>query len=65
MQLKQELIRWHEERVLLEDAANDGHRMSPDNVNNGVPAKLGEIGRSYDRVLETGQNIIEPGLVLQ
>lgn len=40
-QLPQELIRRNKERVLLENAANDDHRMSPHNVNNDIPAKLG------------------------
>ena len=64
MQLPQELIRRHKEWILLEDAANDDHRMGPHNVNNDVPAKLGEIVRSYDRVGIPGQKIVQPRLVL-
>ena len=63
-QLLQERIRRHKKRVLLEDAANDDHRMSPHNVNHDLPAKLGEIVRSYDRVWIPGQKIVQPRLVL-
>src|SRR6267143_195213 len=51
-QLPQEFIRRNEERVLLEDAADD------------LPAKLGEIVDSYDRVLIARQNIVQSRLVL-
>ena len=57
-QFPQELIRRHKEGVLLEDAANDDHRMGPHNVNDDPPAKLGEIVYSYDRVFIPGQNIV-------
>ena len=63
-QLPQELIRRHKEGVLLEDAANDDHRMGPHNVNDDIPAKLGEIVRSDDRVWILGQNIVQPRLML-
>jgi hypothetical protein len=62
--LPQEFIRRHEEGVLLEDAANDDHRMRSHNVNDDIPAKLGEIVRSDDRVRIPRQNIIQPGLIL-
>jgi hypothetical protein len=63
-QLPQELVRGNEERVLLEDAADDDHRVGPHDVDNDLPAKLGEIVDSYDRVLISRQNIIQPRLVL-
>src|SRR2546421_86092 len=64
VQLPQELIRRNKERVFLEDATNDDHRMGPHNVHDDIPAKLGEIIHSYDRVFIPGQNIVQPRLVL-
>ena len=63
-QLPQELIRRHEEGVLLQDAADDDHRMGPHNVHDDLPAKLGEIVRSDDRVWIARQHIVQPRLVL-
>ncbi len=62
-QLPQELIGRNKEGVLLEHAANDDHRMGPHNVHHDLPAKLGEIVRSYDRVWIPGQKIVQPRLV--
>ena len=53
-QLPQELIRRNKEGVLLQDATNDDHRMGPHNVHDNIPAKLGEIVYSYDRVFIPG-----------
>jgi hypothetical protein len=36
----------------------------PHDVDNDLPAKLGEIVDSYDRVLIAGQNIVQSRLVL-
>ena len=63
-QLAQEFIRRNEERVLLEDAADDDHRVGPHDVDDDLPAKLGEIVQSYDRVLIARQQIIQPRLIL-
>jgi len=63
-QLPQEFVRRNEERVLLEDAADDDHRVGPHDVDDDLPAKLGEIVDSNDRVLVARQNIVESGLVL-
>jgi hypothetical protein len=63
-QLPQEFIGWNEEWVLLEYAADDDHRVRPHDVNYDLPAKLGEIVQSYDRVLIARQNVIQPRLVL-
>ncbi len=63
-QLQQELIRRYEERVLLEDAADDNHRVGAHDVDDDLPAKLGEIVYSYDRVLIPGQNIVQLRLIL-
>ena len=63
-QLTQEFVRRNEERILLQDAANDDHRVRPHDVDNDVPAKLGEIVDSYDRVTVARQEIVQPRLVL-
>jgi len=63
-QLPQEFVRRNEEGVLLEDSADDDHRVGPHDVDDDLPAKLGEIVDSYDRVLVPGQNIVQSRLVL-
>src|SRR5712664_2292718 len=63
-QFPQKFIRRYEERVLLEDAADDDHRVGPHDVDDDLPAKLGEIVQSYDRVLIARQHTIQPRLVL-
>jgi hypothetical protein len=63
-QLPQEFVRRNEERVLLEDAADDNHRVGPHDVDDDLPANLGEIVDSYDRVLISRQNIVQSRLVL-
>ena len=57
-QLPQELIRRNKERVLLEDAANDDHRMGPHNIHHDISAKLGEVVNSDDRIFILGQKIV-------
>ena len=63
-QLLQELIRGHEERVLVEDAADDEHRMGTHDVNDNPSAKLGEIVDSDDRVMVASPRV-RLGLVLE
>jgi hypothetical protein len=46
-----ELVRRDKERVLLEDATDDDHWVRPHDVYYDLPAKLGEIIDSYDRIL--------------
>jgi hypothetical protein len=60
----QELIRRHEEGVLLQDTADDDHRMGPHGVHDDIPAKLGKIERSDDRVWLARQNVVQSCLVL-
>src|SRR2546425_3582403 len=60
----QELIRRDEEWVLLEDSADDDHRMGPHDVDHDLPAKLGEIVDSYDRIFIPRQYVVQPCLVL-
>jgi hypothetical protein len=64
-QLLQELIRRHEERALVEEAANDDHRMGAHDVNDKTPAKLGEIVGSDDRIMVAQPPIVGLSLVLQ
>ena len=64
MQFPQEFVRRNEERVLLEDAADDDHRVRPHDVDDDLTAKLGEIVDSYDRILITRQNKVQSRLVL-
>jgi hypothetical protein len=49
-QLSQEFIRWNEERILLENTADNDHRMGTHNIDYDLAAKLGEIVDSYDRI---------------
>src|SRR5918992_3603247 len=64
-QLAQKLVRGDEERVLLEDAAEDNHRVSPHDVDDDIGPELGEIVHADDRVsIVAGQKIVQPGLVL-
>ena len=53
-QLLHELVWRYIERVLLKDAADNDHRMCAHDVNYDLPAKLGEIVRSYHRVFVAG-----------
>jgi hypothetical protein len=63
-QLTQELIRRNEERVLLKNTSNNYHRMSPHDINNDIPAKLGESVGSYDRIFISGQDVVQSSLIL-
>jgi hypothetical protein len=51
----QELIRWHEEWVFLGRAADDHHRMSPQNLNDYVTTELGEVIKANNRILYRGK----------
>src|SRR5215813_3636615 len=63
-QLLQERLRGHDERVLVEDAADDEHRMGTHDVNDNPSAKLGEIVDSDDRVMVASPRV-RLGLVLE
>ena len=63
-QFPQELIRRNKERVLLDNSSDDDHWVGTHNVNDDVPAKLGEVVRSYDGVFILRQDIVQPCLVL-
>src|SRR6266581_9563218 len=49
-QLLQELLRRNEEGILLQHAAENHHRMSPQDVHDNVPAEPGEVVGANDRV---------------
>jgi len=53
-QLLYELVRRYIERILLKDPTDNNHRMCTHDVDNDLPAKLGEIVRSYHGVFVTG-----------
>ncbi len=63
-QLPQEFVGRNEERVLLEDSPDDNHRVGPHDINDNLPAKLGEIVDSYNRVPIARQDIVQSCLVL-
>ena len=59
----QHLVGRDVERVLLQDAADNDHRMSAHYVDYNSPAKLGEIVCSYDGVFIARKKIVQPRLV--
>jgi hypothetical protein len=61
----QELVWWYEERVLLEDPADDHHRVGPEDVQHDPAAEFVEIKRAHDKVVVLGQEIIDPSFILQ
>ena len=63
-QFAQKLIRRNVKWVFLQYTADDDHRVGSHDVNDYVPAKLGEIVRSYDRVSIKWQNIVQARFVL-
>src|SRR2546427_4503551 len=57
--LSQELLRRYKERILLEDAADDDHRMRPHDVNHRVSSKFRKMVRADDRVVVATPHIID------
>src|SRR6266508_3249695 len=64
LQLAQELVGRNEERILLQDPPDDGHRVCSKNVYDDPAAKLGGVVRSNHRILVPWQQVVEPRLVL-
>jgi hypothetical protein len=60
----QELLRRHEERILLEDAPDDDHWMSSHDVNHRIAAKATEMVRTDDRVVMAKPHVINARLKL-
>lgn len=53
----------YKKRILVEDAANDHHRMCPHNVQDGV-SKTSEVGGADDCVVVSGPHVIHSRLKL-
>jgi hypothetical protein len=62
--VSQELIRRHEERIVLKDAADDNHGMSPHDVNDCVTSKTAETVSADDRVVVAKPNVVNTRLEL-
>src|SRR5713101_7867848 len=62
-QLLQELLRRNEEGILLQHAAEDHHRMSPQDAHNNVSAEPGEVVGPDDRVAVALVHQVEPRFV--
>src|SRR6476620_11774491 len=60
----QELPRRHEERIVLENAADDDQRMRAHDVNHSVSAECRKVVGAYDRIIVTTPHIIDPGFKL-
>src|SRR5882762_1192141 len=56
--LAQELLRRYKERILLEDAADDDHRMRPHDVDDRVSTKFRKIVHADDRIVVATPHII-------
>jgi hypothetical protein len=55
----QELLRRHEERILLENAADDNQWVRPHDVNHRVTAKFSKLVGADDRILVALPHIID------
>src|SRR6266436_10063394 len=62
-QLLQELLRRNEEGIDLQHAAEDHHRMSPQDAHDNVPAEPGEVVGADDRVAAALVHQVELRLV--
>ncbi len=60
MQLLKKLLRRHKEGVLLKNAADDDHGMSPHDIHHDVTAELGEVVDTDDGVVVTAPDVIDP-----
>src|SRR5882724_8983230 len=60
----QELPRRHEERVVLENAADDDQWMRAHDVNHSVSAELRKAVGADDRIIVATPHIIDPGFKL-
>src|SRR5260370_18757416 len=58
--LAHELIRRHEERILVEDAADDDHRMSSHDVDHRVSSKLRKRIHADDHIVVATPHIVHP-----
>ena len=60
----QEFVWRHKEGILLKDAADDDHRMGPQDVNDGVSSKLAEMVGTDNCVFVPTPYLIYPRLEL-
>jgi MFS family permease len=63
--LQQQLVGRNEERVLMDQAADNYDRMRPQGIHHHARAKFDEVVRADDPVLVFGNHIIEPRLELE
>jgi hypothetical protein len=63
-QLAQKFVGRDKERILLEDAADDHHRVRAENIHDDVGTEPGHIVSSADGIVVLGQDVIQPSLVL-
>jgi hypothetical protein len=60
----QELSRWYEERIVLENAADDDQRMRAHDVNHSVSAEFRKVVGADNRIIVATPHIIDSGLKL-
>ena len=60
----QQLVRQHEERVLVEKPADDDQRMGAEDIHHDAGAEFGEVVRADDQVVVSGQEVIDPDFIL-
>src|SRR5258707_13873049 len=60
----QEFPRRYEERIVLENAADDDQRMGAHDVNHGVSAEFRKAVGADDRIIVATPHIIDPGFKL-
>ena len=63
-QFTQHFVGGYEERILLQDAADNDHGMCSHDVHHHVGAKLGQIIGSAHRIVVLGENVVQAGFVL-
>src|SRR5260370_14390190 len=61
--LEEELVRRNEERVLLQDPADDHHRVRPHDVHGHARAEFRQIVRAHHRIVVLGEHVVEAWLV--
>src|SRR5579864_2603780 len=60
----QELSRRHEERIVLENAADDDQRMRAHDVNHSASAEFRKVVCADDRIIMATPHIIDPRFIL-
>jgi len=65
VQFPQKLIRRYKERVLLDDAADENHRVSSHDVDDQVAATLRQIIKTDYGILILRYDVVQPALVFE